>query len=58
MDNTPVVPNKKVFHRYTIFHCGFCGNRVFLKDKRCLSCRKRIDWNGAYQTEKEETPYD
>ena len=35
MDNVPVVPRQKVFHRYTIFYCGSCGNRVFLKGQTC-----------------------
>ena len=54
MDNTPVVPRQKIFHRYTIFFCGSCGNRVFLKGQTCRFCGRRIDWFGAYHTENEE----
>ena len=57
-DDPPIPPNRKVFHRYTIFYCGSCGTRVFMKDRACPSCRKRIDWGAAYQTEKEEKPHD
>ena len=56
MDNTPVVPRQKIFHRYTIFFCGSCGNRVFLKGQACRFCGKRIDWKAAYQVKKEKRP--
>lgn len=54
MDNTPVIPNRKIFHKYTTFYCGACGKRVFLKSQTCRFCSRRIDWFGAYHTENEE----
>ena len=52
MDNTPVIPNRKIFHKYTTFSCGACGKRVFLKSQTCRFCGRRIDWFGAYRPEK------
>lgn len=56
--NSPVTPNRKVFHRYTIFYCGSCGNRVFLKGQTCRFCGKRIDWRAAYKVKKGGQPHD
>ena len=58
MDNVPVVPRQKIFHRYTIFYCGSCGNRVYLKGQACRFCGKRIDWRAAYKVEKGGQPHD
>ena len=33
MDNTPVIPTRKVFHKYTLFYCGCCGNRILMQEE-------------------------
>lgn len=39
-----IPPDTIIKMRYTIHHCGVCGNRVAMTDKKCKECGTPINW--------------
>jgi len=43
-EQEPVKPIEQT-DTITRYNCGFCGNRLFLKENHCHWCGREIKWN-------------